>query len=100
MKKISLFLILFALWAIPVRAQEPDPELQEMLADIKTVLDDFEAIIPYHDSVNHFSIMQVYSNDETRFLRVTFGGGSVDQGCRLVSALYDPQSALGLTPVD
>ena len=71
MKKISLFLILFALWAIPVRAQESDPELQEMLADIKTVIDDFEAIIPYHDSVNHFSIMQVYSNDETRFLRVT-----------------------------
>ena len=71
MRKISLFLILFALCAIPVRAQEPDPELQEMLADIKAMIDDFEAIIPYHDSANHFSIMQVYSNDETRFLRVT-----------------------------
>ena len=46
MRKISLFLILFALCAIPVRAQEPDPELQEMLADIKTVIDDFEAITP------------------------------------------------------
>lgn len=71
MRKISLFLMLFALWVIPMRAQEPDPELQEMLADIESVVNDFNAILPYHDTANHFSIMQVYSNEEIRFLRVT-----------------------------